>query len=270
MAEHLPERHISHAEMSSPDVSCDCILGGSLKLCQPIKGHRAGTDAILLAAAAPAEINGLALDAGAGVGTAGLILALRCPSLCLGLIENDPQMAALAATNLLMNDFAGRGRVYEADILSAGSRRSFGLSPEMAQLVITNPPYADPDRVRASPQSAKRSAHIMPGAGKNGADPLTVWVRACLALLAPGGTFVMIHRPEALPNILAAFGKRVGGVSIMPVHPQKDKEANRILLRGKKGSRAPLALAPALILQEQGKFTPQTEAIHRGEALLSW
>jgi tRNA1(Val) A37 N6-methylase TrmN6 len=267
---------ISSAQIFGPDVSCDSILGGSLKLLQPLKGHRAGTDAILLAAAAPAEVCGLALDAGAGVGTVGLSLAARCPSLNLGLIENDPKVAALATANLSMNGFAGRGRVYEVDILSAGSRRASGLSDGMAELVLTNPPFADPTRVRASPFAGKRSAHVMMprdeprNGGQAGSDPLTLWIRACLALLSPGGIFVMIHRPEALREILVAFGHRIGGVSILPVHPQKDKVANRILIRGKKGSRAPLAMAPPLVLQDEGRFTPRIEAIHRGEALFDW
>jgi hypothetical protein len=29
-------------------------------------------------------------------------------------------------------------------------------------------------------------------------------------------------------------------------------------------------MAPALVLQEQGRFTPLAEAIHRGTALIDW
>jgi len=249
------------------DVSCDAILGGRVSLHQPRKGHRAGTDAVLLAAAAPANISGLMLDIGAGAGTAGLIVAMRSPLSRLGLVEDDPLVAALAKENLALNGLADRARVHEADIFSSKARRAAGLVPGEAALVITNPPFADPDRVRASPYAGKRSAHVMQ---KSGAEILTDWVRACLALLAPGGTFLMIHRPEALPDILTACGQRIGAVSVLPIHPRQDKAANRILLRGKKGSRAPFALAPALVLQEQGRFTPRVEAIHLGEALIDW
>jgi len=259
------------AQQGESETSCDALLNGRIKLHQPRKGHRAGTDAILLAAAAPAAIKGLALDIGAGVGTAGLILASRCPALCLGLIENDAELVSLAQGNLRLNGLEGRGHVHEADIFSGASRRAAGLKPEMAALVMTNPPYADPGRSRVSPLASKRSAHVMPEAGgKNDIAPLTAWIRACLALLAPGGTFLMIHRPEALPDILAAAGKRIGGVSLLPVYPQAGKSANRIILSGKKGSRAPLLIVPSLVLQAEGKFTAQAEAIHRGEALIDW
>jgi tRNA1(Val) A37 N6-methylase TrmN6 len=258
-------------EKSALDVSCDAILDGRVKLSQPRKGHRAGTDAILLAAAAPADVNGLVLDIGAGVGTAGLVLALRCPALRFGLVENDPELVSLAQSNLLLNELEGRGQVHEADIFSRSSRDAAGLRPEMAELVVTNPPYADPDRARISPVAGKQKAHVMPkAASENDMTPLTAWIRACLALLAPGGTFLMIHRPEALPDIIAAAGQRIGGIGVMPIHSLKDKAASRILIRGKKGSRAPFSLVPALILQEHGRFTPEAEALHRGEAIIGW
>jgi tRNA1(Val) A37 N6-methylase TrmN6 len=238
---------------------------------QPRKGHRAGTDAVLLAAAAPLDVSGLVLDIGAGVGTAGLILAMRCPAVSLGLVENDAKVAALARDNLVLNELAGRGIVYEADIFSSASRRAAGLLPGMARLILTNPPFDDPDRTRLSPHAGKRSAHAMPKMMlKSGARMLAAWIQACLGLLAPGGTFLMIHRPEALPDILAACGQRLGAVTVLPILPQREKPANRFLLRGKKGSRAPFALAPPLILQEEGHFTPRAEAIHRGEALIGW
>ena len=79
----------------------------------------------------------------------------------------------------------------------------------------------------------------------------------------------MIHRPEALPDVLAAFGDRLGAVAIRPVHPRADADAIRLLIFGVKGSKAPLRLAPAIALHEaSGEFTPLAAAIHRGEALL--
>ena len=59
------------------EVTEDMILGGQLRLRQPKRGHRAGHDAILLAAAAPARRGFRVVEFGAGVGTAGLALARR-------------------------------------------------------------------------------------------------------------------------------------------------------------------------------------------------
>ena len=51
------------------DVTEDMFLGGQLRLRQPRRGHRAGHDAILLAAATPARAGHRVVEFGAGVGT---------------------------------------------------------------------------------------------------------------------------------------------------------------------------------------------------------
>jgi len=163
---------------------------------------------------------------------------LRAPQAHIGLIEIDTASCAVARENVVDNNLAERARVYEADILSAKSRRAAGLADETAALVLTNPPFHAAQRVRATPDMDKARAHI-------GAAPLTEWVRASLALLAPGGVFIMIHRADALAECLFAVEKRLGGVSILPVHTQEGAPATRLILRGVKGSKAPLSLLPA-------------------------
>jgi tRNA1(Val) A37 N6-methylase TrmN6 len=248
-----------------PAVVADAFLGGRLLLCQPAEGPRCGTDAVLLAAAAPADFSGLAIDVGAGVGAAGLALAVARPGARIGLLENDPFMAGLARVNLLQNKLAGRGHVLEADLLSKASRRGAGVRDESADLVITNPPFHDPGRVRLSPDPRKRRAHAMPTEGA-----LAAWIEASLALAAPGGLFVLIHRPAALPLILQTLAGRAGGIAVLPVYPRGETKAGRILVRGEKGSRAPLAIAPPLVLHDGERFTEAADAIHRGLAMIEW
>ncbi len=243
------------------DVTEAPFLGGRLRLRQPAKGHRAGTDAILLAAAAPAAAKGLALDVGAGVGAAGLALAKLRPQVTLGLIDNDPRVAALARLNLSGNGIPGD--VYEADVFDPAALRGIGPAP----LVITNPPFLDPARARLAADSAKRSAHAMPQAGPG---PLAAWLSACLALLEENGTFILIHKPEALAEILGALIPRGGALTLLGVQPRADAPAIRILIRAQKGSHAPLRIAPALVLNDEHGFLPYAEAIHRGEALIAW
>jgi len=252
-------------DVRPPAVVADAFLGGRLLLCQPAEGHRCGTDAVLLAAAAPADFSGLAIDVGAGVGAAGLALAVARPGARIGLLENDPFMAGLARANLLQNKLAGRGHVLEAELLSKASRRGASLRDESADLVITNPPFLDPSRARLSPDPRKRRAHAMPTEGA-----LAAWIVASLALVAPGGLFILIHRPDALPLILQTLAGRVGGISILPVYPRESTKAGRILVRGEKGSRAPLAIAPSLVLHEGEGFTATADAIHRGVAVIEW
>jgi FkbM family methyltransferase len=219
----------------------DGFLEGRLRLRQG-RGHRAGTDALLLASATPLEQTGAIVDVGAGAGAVGLMAAIRAPAARVALVEIDPESCALARENVAANGLAERVAVYEADITSARGRRAAGLADETAALVLTNPPFYEAGSVRATPDEARRRAHVA-------VAPLAEWVRGALALLAPGGTFAMIHRAEALALCLQSVEGRLGGVTILPFHPRAGAAATRILLRGVKGSRAPLSLLSPLALQ---------------------
>lgn len=212
----------------------DSFLGGSLRLAQG-RGHRAGHDAVLLAGLTPPDQTGLVLDVGAGAGAVGLMAARHAPAARVGLIEIDPETCALARGNVAANGLADRVFVHECDVTRARDRRAAGLADESAALVLTNPPFYDPGRVRVTPDPGKARAHV---AGV----PLSAWTRAALALLAPGGTFAMIHRADALADCLAAVVGRLGAVTILPIHTRPGAPAARILLTGIKGSRAPLSL----------------------------
>jgi tRNA1(Val) A37 N6-methylase TrmN6 len=261
----MVETDVADSAHADTEVTKDAFLGGHLVLRQPGQGHRAGSDAVLLAAAAPAEMSGLVLDVGSGVGAAGFAFAALRPGTRFGLVEKDPRLAALARENLAANGFAARASVHQADVLDAASRRAAGVADVSAALVLTNPPFLDPKRVRSSPDAGRRAAHVMP----SGAS-LEAWIAACLALLADGGLFVMIHRPDALPAMLAALAGRAGDIMLKPIAPQAGQPAVRLLLRAKKASRGPLAIAAPFILHEGKGFTREAEAVHRGETLLAW
>jgi tRNA1(Val) A37 N6-methylase TrmN6 len=246
----------------------DRWLGGRLALVQPMGGHRVGTDAALLAAAAGTP-EGRIADVGAGVGAVGLALAQRSEHAFADLIEIAPDLAELAGVNAQRNGLSGRTRVLSLDVLKAAGRRAAGLVDETADCVVTNPPFYEAGTVRASANQGRALAHVLPPA--NGGEALEAWIRASLALLKPGGRFVMIHRPDALAAILAAVENRLGAVALRPVHPSAGVSAHRLLIAGVKGSRAPLRIAPALILHEaDGRLATEADAIHRGEATIDW
>jgi tRNA1(Val) A37 N6-methylase TrmN6 len=246
----------------------DRWLGGRLLLVQPKRGHRVGTDAALLVAAAGDALQGQIVDVGAGVGAVGLALAQRNPHASVDLVEIDPDLARLAERNAARNGLEARTRVLRLDVLSAKERREAALS-ESASCVVTNPPFFDAHAVRASPDQAKARAHVL--AGADGGATLADWIQASLAMLAPGGRFVMIHRPEALSMILSAIEGRLGALAILPVHPTAGASAHRLLVSGVKGSKAPLRVAPALVLHgADGRLAAEADAIHRGERLIGW
>ena len=235
----------------TPETSLDEILGGRLRLRQMRQGHRVGVDAVLLAAAAGPPARRI-VDVGSGVGAVALALLTRWPEARADLVEIDPATAALARENAAINGLSDRVRVLELDVLDASARRGAGLLNGEADLVVSNPPFFAAGEVRSSPDAGRARAHVFAAA----ASSLQKWIVSSLALLAPGGRFAMIHRPEALPAILAAFGQRLGAVAIRPVHPRGDADAIRVLVSGVKGSKAPMRLLPGLVLHEaSGAFS---------------
>jgi tRNA1(Val) A37 N6-methylase TrmN6 len=218
----------------------------------------------MLLAGCLAEPGPHVIDAGAGVGAVGLAVALRSPDSSVWLVERQADLAALAQENAGRNGLSQRVRALACDLLVPAMRREAGLVNGRASAVFTNPPFHDPGAVRASPHDGRAQAHVL-GEGGVGA-----WMRACLALLAPGGRFAMIHLPQALAPILESCEGRLGSVRIMPIHPRAGEDAGRIIVTGRKGSRAPLAMAAPFVVHEaDGRFTPQADAIHRGQALLA-
>jgi len=257
---------MSNAENSAEasglgEIGEDRLLGGRLRLLQPVKGHRAGSDAVLLAAAIPELGDGPLADFGAGVGTVGLAVALRQPALEVVLVERDPELAALAARNAGLNGLDGRVRTVTGTI---GERNGdLGLAAASMAWVAMNPPFFEPGEVRASPVANRRAAHV---AGQSLAD----WLKAARHLLRPGGGVGIIHRAEALPAILAGLETGFGAVEIRPVHSQAERPAIRVIVSARLGSKKPAALLPALVLNgADGRFTASSEALHRGEALLA-
>ncbi len=161
-------------------VTDDIFLGGKLRLLQPARGHRAGHDAMLLAASAPSDAR-RAVDLGAGVGAAGLALAVRIENAEVILVEIDPAAAALAARNAARQqpDLSARITVVTADVATLGRPSGPALpAARTADLVLMNPPFNDPARHRTSPHAGRRrwpTAWRMPTSTSGCGPPSGCW-----------------------------------------------------------------------------------------------
>ena len=142
--------------MRAGATSTDDFLGGRISVVQPRRGHRAGSDAVFLAASVPARAGERVLDIGAGTGVAGLCLLARVRGVDVTAVEIDPRLATLAARNAAENGFAGQFRAIAADVTSSGKTlAAAGLKREFYHHLIANPPFYAERRVRAAPDSAR-------------------------------------------------------------------------------------------------------------------
>lgn len=225
------------------DITTDAFLGGNLVLRQPKRGHRAGHDAILLAAATAAQPGNRVVEFGAGVGTAGLALARRVNGIDLALIEINSPLAALARENAAANAIAAK--VLTLDVTaSAAAFDAEGLRADSADVVLMNPPFNDAGRHRASNDADKRLAHVA------SETTLDDWVHAARRVLKSGGALTLIWRADGLGQVLAALGRGFGSLAILPVHSDLNSAAIRVLVRAIKGGRSPLEMLPALVLND--------------------
>ena len=252
------------ADRDRLEISEDAVLGGRLRLRQPLAGHRVGHDAILLAAATAARAGEQAIDLGAGVGAAGLALAVRVAGLKVTLIEIDPALCALAADNARLNNLADRVSVRSADAEDTDALGAAGITPGAADRVLMNPPFRDATRQNVSPDPGRRLAHTAaPGL-------LPRWIASAAHLLKPQGVLTLIWRADALADVQSALSAEFGGIAVLPVLPRPDAPAIRVLVRAvKSGGGAPV-IYPGLILNDQhGQPTAAAEAVLRGGGTLS-
>jgi tRNA1(Val) A37 N6-methylase TrmN6 len=244
----------------------DAFLGGRIIVSQPRHGFRAGLDTVLLGAAiAPASAT--LLDLGCGVGTAGLVALVHNPGMQASLVDSNPEMLALAALNVAENGLDGHVTLIAADVTGRGAQRqSAGLLENAYASVIANPPFFNAAAGTAPGEAGRAAARHMDAA------TLDLWVKTAAGCAAPGGEAIFIYPAESLAPLLAAFVQRFGAVTILPLIPRTGAPVTRVLMRGIKGSRAPLVmLASRALHRDEGRaFQPQFDAIFRGEARLVW
>lgn len=237
----------------------DAFLGGALAVLQPKTGFRAGLDSILLASAVEAPAGARVFDLGMGVGVASLCLLQRRADMRVEGIEIDPVLCDLARANAGRNGMANRMTVHAGDAL----RLPRAVPRQAFDAVMTNPPFLVSHAATIGPDEGKARAIALDAADE------AAWFKAALSLVKPKGALIVIHRADALGRVLDYVSSGTGGVRVLPLHPAPDAPATRIVVTARKGSRAPMALLPGLVLHAaDGAFTPAVERILREGAPL--
>jgi tRNA1(Val) A37 N6-methylase TrmN6 len=252
--------------MAQPDVTetIDAFHFGRFHVVQPKgTGHRSGMDAMLLASLVSSDKAIKVADLGAGAGAAGLAVLSRLPMAHVTLVERVPAMAEFAHKTLALNEnahLAGRAAVLEADVTLTGkARQAAGLVDDHFDHVIMNPPFNDASD-RKTPDPLKAQAHLLTE------NLFESWIRTACAITKPGGQLSLIARPQSIAEIIAACGKRFGGLEITPLHPRPNENAVRILVTGIKGSKARLQLRAPLTMHgpEGHRFSADVDEYNNG------
>jgi tRNA1(Val) A37 N6-methylase TrmN6 len=238
------------------DLTDDGILNGRMRLLQPKRGHRFGHDAILLAAAVPAQTGDRVAEFGSGVGAASLALLARVPGIDATLFEIDPALRSLAEQNIVRNGFSDCARAVAQDVTAPLPAGTFDH-------VLMNPPFND-GRHQPSPVAERRLAHSA------SPDLLMRWIGSASAVLSDHGGITLIWRADRLADIMGALDTAsFGAVVVLPVHPAPGRDAIRVIVSAIKGGSAAMRTMPPLNLNDD-RSRPSQEAeavLRRGDAL---
>ena len=239
------------------DISQDAFLGGRLSILQPRVGYRAGVDPVLLAASVAAKPGERVLDLGCGVGVAGLCLARRVPGVLIAGLEREAQYAALARRN---GAAAGiEFEVHEGDL----AMMPVALRQIQFDHVMANPPYFKRDQSTAAPRALREAAM-----GEE--TPMADWVMAAAKRTRPGGSVTFIQRVERLPELLGLMCAHIGSVQVLPLIPRAGRAAQLVLIKGRRGGRAPFRLQDGIVMHQEAAhpgdkehYTPQISQVLR-------
>jgi tRNA1Val (adenine37-N6)-methyltransferase len=232
----------------------DSLYDGAVSLRQPVRGYRVNVDALLLADfAARGRRAELAVDLGAGVGSVALGLhhlgaAARC-----ALVEREAQLLALADEN-------ARG----AHMPSQSFCRdlSSGLPEELRQaadLVVSNPPFFDPDNSRQGPDEAKTRARF------GDLDPFVA--AAAAAVSGARSRVAFVYPARELSHFLASAAR----VQLIPkrlrlVHADASTPARVALIELRRAKPGGLVVLPPLFeWAEKGLRTAELALILAGK-----
>ncbi|MBO4301402.1 MAG: methyltransferase domain-containing protein [Desulfovibrio sp.] len=228
---------------------------------QPEGSLRFGMDALLLSAFVARHVETeshrrhppLVVELGCGCGAALLGLALRCPSVCgLGL-DREKALVSAAERNAMRLGLADRVSFMVANFadvrfLHTLTHSVYNTSLEgKLDMVLANPPFDI--KGRASPHELRerglRAAH-------QEGDPLEVFCRAATMLLRHLGFFFCIWHALSLPRLCLAMDKAGLGLRhVLPVVPQQDLPAKRVLVVARKNAAHNSVLEAPLPLHDK-------------------
>lgn len=207
------------------------------------------TDSVLLAHFAGGDIFSHCMDLGCGGGLLSVLLHAGCPDAVFDSADIREDAAACCRENYRANGI--QGKVMCADVRQ---HRDLGAAGS-CDLVVCNPPYfyggvKSPDPARAAARGGSLSPAQFSGAASY--------------LLKRGGQFCLVHKPEFLTDIFAAFRLADIEPKRMQLVCHKTSSApSLVLISGRRGGKPGLAALPCLILcEEDGSPTDEVRKIY--------
>lgn len=230
-------------------------LKNGYKIIQNSEMFKFGIDAVLLSHFAFNQIrnNEKIIDLGTGNGIIPLLLAKSRAKNITGL-EIQAENVKMAKKSIELNQLEEKINIIQGDIKLV---REF-FPKHSFDSVLTNPPYMINNHGKQNPNDAKLIARheILCN--------LEDIISAADFLLKPNGKFFMIHKAFRLPEIFnSMINHKIEPKRMQMILPFVDKEANLVLIEGRKNGNPRLQIEKNLIVYETpGTYTKMIEDIY--------
>lgn len=232
----------------------DDLERNGLKIIQDTKRFCFGMDAVLLSGFVHVKDNGSVLDMGTGTGIIPILLSAKTNASVLKALEIQKDSADMARRSVLLNDLQDKIEIVDGDIKEADT-----IFPKASFDAVTcNPPYMIGEHGLKNPDSAMAIARH---------EVLCTFddvAKSAAALLKPGGSFFLVHRPFRLAEIICTLVKyELEPKRMQLVYPFADKEPNMVLIEAVRGGKSRLTVEkPLIIYREKGVYTDEIYDIY--------
>lgn len=212
------------------------------------EGFRFGTDTVLLswftASLIKAGKKASCLELGANCGAATLLLAARRDDLNIDALEIDHDAYGVLEDNIKRNSLNGRVTSFEGDVRDLPG----DIRQKQYDIVFMNPPFY---REGAGP-----SAGAVGRSETNGT--LEDFIKAGASRLIPSsGILTVVMTARRTDEVMALMlDHGVKPMLMKPVHPDAGKNAQTVLIAGKKTvSATQLEIMPPLVLNDKEQMS---------------
>ena len=236
------------------DERIDDLERNGYRIIQKKGGFCFGMDAVLLSGFARVREGGAALDLGTGTGIIPILLEAKTEGRYFAGLEIQEEFAEMAARSVRLNGLEGRVEIVRGDLREAS--RIFGRAS--FDVVTSNPPYMNDSHGLKNPELPKAIAR------HEVLCTLEDVCREAAALLKPGGSFFMVHRPHRLAEIISTLkAHKLEPKRMKLVHPFVDRDANMVLLEAVRGGRSMMKVeAPVIVYREPGVYSEEIYTIY--------
>ena len=189
------------------------------------------------------------LDIGTGNGPIPLILSTKTKANIVG-YEIQKEVSNLAKESIKINNLQKQIKIINDDI------KKNTYETETFDIITCNPPYFE---VKNKSKLNKNDYKTIARHEVN--LRLEELLKISKKLLKNGGVLGLVHRPERLIDILSTMRKyNIEPKKIRLVYPKMNKQANILLIEGKKNGKKGLKILPPLYSHnEDGTYTEEIQ-----------